>query len=137
MWYSCFYYSLTGACFPAPISCGLLGQLISDPDLADRVRAAVTHFDELMVAFREGEGLIPQLMSDPVMASDLRETLAAVRDISEKINTGTGSLAMMVNDDQLYRELLTTLKTLQDLTEDAREQAPINAFLSPVFQAAF
>ncbi|MCI0652765.1 MAG: MlaD family protein [Planctomycetes bacterium] len=114
---------------------GLLGKLIGDPELAESFENVLEEIRITLRDLREGEGIIAHMLSDPEWAADVQEILANFRDASARLNRADNTIGRLLNSDELYLEAVRTVTLLRDVTEDAREQAPINAFLRALFQA--
>ncbi|MFT7678476.1 MAG: phospholipid/cholesterol/gamma-HCH transport system substrate-binding protein [Planctomycetota bacterium] len=135
---------------------GVIGMLINDKELAARTRTAVDDIAEITRGLRAGEGTIGSLLKDSAVADNLKEitasltssegtlgalindrevydkVLAIANDIkafSDALANGEGTIAKLLNDDEIYVELRKALRTLTGTLEEAREAAPISAFL--------
>ncbi len=114
---------------------GLLGRIIGDSELADEFEALVREARSFSQNLNEGSGVVQALLGDPELRDRFTRTVVNLEEISAKINGGQGTIGRLVNDDSLYRDAQTTLVQVRDATEDAREQAPVNAFLNALFSA--
>lgn len=139
---------------------GTLGLLMSDPELAGRIRSVAERVDNLVTGLDNGDGTLGQLFKDPEIANRVRNILAALDEgegtlgkllreeavydnvlatteslasATAALNTGEGTLGRLLNDDELYEELERAVKVLVGSLEEAREAAPISTFLNTVF----
>ncbi len=140
---------------------GVLGTLINDEITAERVRVAIDDFSIISSRLRKGEGTFGRLLTDSAIADDLKEIMRALTEgpgtlhsliydasffeqaqgvmddlavFSKSLANGEGSIAKLLNSDEAYLELMRALTTLTGTLEEAREAAPISAFLSLAFQ---
>ncbi|NUQ55688.1 MAG: MCE family protein [Dehalococcoidia bacterium] len=142
---------------------GTLSGLIYDDQLADDVKrtvenARLTSEDARELArelrlvvskVEQGEGIISALLNDPAMKDDVKNALGEADDALKEVkrafaqadtlltnvNAGKGSAGKFFTDDALYNDLVRAVNTLQAGFEDIREQAPVTAFASVLFQA--
>ncbi len=93
---------------------GLVGALIYDTELVERVKGTVASVDGTLAKVNGLVGdLKPQVNSvvgkvDTAMV-DLQGTLANVEDITRKINEGEGTLGALVTDKSVYEDLQAIL----------------------------
>ncbi len=119
------------------------------------IREGTSEFSLLMTDARRiaaaaegGDGLIASLLNDEKLKADFAEAMDGASEtmLSAKaafaeaeialrnVNQGKGTLGKLATDDSLYNDLLRAVNTLQQGFEDIREQAPVTAFASVVFQ---
>ncbi|MDF1836586.1 MAG: MlaD family protein [Planctomycetota bacterium] len=140
---------------------GVVGTLLNDENTAERVRLAIDDLSAITSRLRKGEGTVGRLLTDPTIADNLKaltvaltegpgtlhsliyegdlydqatSILANVDVFTEGMANQNGTLAKLLNDDEAYVELMRALRTLTGTLEEAREAAPISAFLSLGFQ---
>lgn len=136
---------------------GVISMLLNDGELATRTRSAVDDIAEITRGLRAGEGTIGALLKDSSVADNLKEITAALtssegtlgalindREVYDKVlaiaddigafsdtlANGDGTIAKLLKDDDIYLELRKALRTLTGTLEEAREAAPITAFLT-------
>lgn len=140
---------------------GVIGTLLNDETTAERVRLAIDDFSIIASRLRKGEGSIGRLLTDPTIADNLKAITVAIADgpgtlhslvyegtlydqaltILDDVDVFTAGLGnkdstmwKLFNEDAVYVEVMRALKTLTGTLEEAREAAPISAFLSLGFQ---
>ncbi|MFT5198956.1 MAG: hypothetical protein ACI87O_001616, partial [Planctomycetota bacterium] len=140
---------------------GVVGSLINDAAMAERVRLAIDDASIIASRLRKGEGTIGRLLTDSAVADNLKAITVAIADgpgtLHSLVYEGTlydqaiailndvdgftsglgnkeGTVYKLFNDDEAYTELMRALRTLTGTLEEAREAAPISAFLSLGFQ---
>ena len=106
---------------------GTIGQLLTDSTIADNLK-------ELSVALTEGDGTIRRLIFEGDLYASAQGILDDLAKFSDSLANGTGTLPRLMNDDEIYVQLSRALATLTGTLEEAREAAPISAFLSLGFQ---
>ncbi len=140
---------------------GVIGTLLNDETTAERVRLAIDDFSIISSRLRKGEGTIGRLLTDSAVADDLKEITRALTEgpgtlhsliyeadlynqakgvmddlaaFSGGLTNEGGTMWKLFHNDEAYVELMRALKTLTGTLEEAREAAPISAFLSLGFQ---
>lgn len=139
---------------------GTIAALVSDPDLAGRVRSLAERLDSIATGLDEGQGTLGLLLEDPEIANrlksivtrldegegtlgkllsdeevyeDVRKTAQNLADATDALNLSEGTLGKLLNDDELYLQLEKAVTVLVGSLEEAREAAPISTFLNTVF----
>lgn len=139
---------------------GTIAALVSDPDLAGRVRSLAERLDSIATGLDEGQGTLGLLLEDPEIANrlksivtrldegegtlgkllsdeevyeDVRKTAQNLADATDALNLSEGTLGRLLNDDELYLQLEKAVTVLVGSLEEAREAAPISTFLNTVF----
>jgi len=114
---------------------GTVGKLINDPELHDKVIAAVDeikagmeNFKEISAKIKEGEGFLAKLVNDEQLFKDLTETVAEIkagmanfRKISDQIAEGKGTVGKLVMEEDIHKELKGALETLRAFGEKISE----------------
>ncbi|MFT4648169.1 MAG: phospholipid/cholesterol/gamma-HCH transport system substrate-binding protein [Glaciecola sp.] len=140
---------------------GVIGSLINDTAMAERVRLAIDDVSITASRLRKGEGTIGRLLTDSTVADNLKAITVAIADgpgtlhslvyesalydqavailddvdgFTAGLGNKDGTMYKLFNDDEAYTELMRALRTLTGTLEEAREAAPISAFLSLGFQ---
>lgn len=105
---------------------GVLGQLVGDGELRDKVDLIVTRL-------ADGEGTLGKLLTDDQLHEDVAATVASIREVADKVAAGEGTLGKLLSEDELYVELQRALRTVNRSLEEFREVAPITAFSNVLF----
>jgi phospholipid/cholesterol/gamma-HCH transport system substrate-binding protein len=140
---------------------GVIGTLLNDETTKERVRLALDDLSIITGRLRKGEGTIGRLLTDPTVADNIKAITAGIVDgpgtlhslvydgalydqavaILDDVNGFTaglgnkeGTVWKLFNNDEAYKELMRALRVLTGTLEEAREAAPISAFLSLGFQ---
>lgn len=106
---------------------GLVGRLVSDEALADRVtvelEGSVAALRKILGAVEkgagEGEGLVPALLGDPegkrkffAMVESLQAAADGLAGFSKDLSTGNGLLPKLVRDETFARDLMQDLSRI-------------------------
>jgi phospholipid/cholesterol/gamma-HCH transport system substrate-binding protein len=114
---------------------GSIGRLVRDEKLYDNLAAALAGLRKTMDMIAEAKGPIGVLVNDEQAGENVRRTLAHVEKVSDALASGKGTLGRLIMDDRLVGEAERILVEIRESVEDLREQAPINSFVTAIFQA--
>ncbi len=106
---------------------GTIGMLLNDSTIAENL-------EKLSIALTEGDGTIHRLIFEGDLYASAQGILDDISTFSDSLANGNGTLAKLINSDEVYVQLTRALGTLTGTLEEAREAAPISAFLSLGFQ---
>lgn len=106
---------------------GLLGVLFADEAVADRVR-------DFTIALSDRRSVLGKLMYDHQLASDLGATVADLRSVVGHVRAGRGSIGRLLMEDDVVNRIERALAAFSGSLEEARESAPVNAFLTSLFR---
>src|SRR5258705_2961981 len=98
---------------------GSIGQLISNPDLYNKVNATVDELHKLTVNLNSGKGSIGKLVSDDALYNRLNDTAGKLQDIANELDSGKGTAGKLLKDPSLFDNLNSTLKHANSLMADA------------------
>jgi len=98
---------------------GSIGQLISSPDLYNKVNATVDELHKLTVNLNNGKGSIGKLVSDDAFYNKLNDTAGKLQSIANELDSGKGTAGKLLKDPALYDNLNSTLKHANSLMADA------------------
>ena len=98
---------------------GSIGQLISNPDLYNKVNATVDQLHTLELNLNNGRGSIGKLMTDDTMYNRLNDAAGKLDDIATTLQAGKGTAGMLLTDDSLYKNLNSTLVHANSLLAEA------------------
>jgi phospholipid/cholesterol/gamma-HCH transport system substrate-binding protein len=98
---------------------GSIGQLISNPDLYNKVNATVDELHRLTLNLNNGKGSIGKLVSDDALYNKLSDTAARLQNIANELDSGKGTAGKLLKDPALYDNLNSTLKHANSLMADA------------------
>ena len=70
---------------------GSIGQLISNPDLYNKVNATVDELHKLTVNLNTGKGSIGKLVSDDQLYNRLNDTAGKLQNIADELDSGKGT----------------------------------------------
>ena len=110
---------------------GTVGKLINDPELHDKLSAAVdqiregmANLKEITAKVKEGKGFLARLVNDEELFEkvdsavvELRAGFENLRKISDQIAKGEGTVGRLVMEDDLYKELKGTFASLREVSE--------------------
>jgi len=91
---------------------GLLGQLVSDPAMADDARRILANVGDATDNMRAGQGLMGALFYDPALKESVTATLDRVEKIGADLENQTGVLGSMIYDSALRDKLKSGVDSL-------------------------
>jgi phospholipid/cholesterol/gamma-HCH transport system substrate-binding protein len=98
---------------------GSIGQLISNPDLYNKVNATVDELHKLTVNLNGGKGSIGKLVSDDALYNRLNDTVTKLDNIATELDKGNGTAGKLLKDPSLFDNLNSTLKHANSLMAEA------------------
>jgi len=98
---------------------GSIGQLISNPDLYNKVNATVDELHKLTVNLNNGKGSIGKLVSDDQLYNRLNDTAGKLQNIADELDSGKGTAGKLLKDPSLFDNLNSTLKHANSLMAEA------------------
>jgi phospholipid/cholesterol/gamma-HCH transport system substrate-binding protein len=98
---------------------GSIGQLISNPDLYNKVNATVDELHKLTINLNNGKGSIGKLVSDDALYNRLNDTVAKLDNIATELDKGNGTAGKLLKDPSLFDNLNSTLKHANSLMAEA------------------
>jgi ABC-type transporter Mla subunit MlaD len=105
---------------------GLIGALVSDEILAQEFRDAAA-------AISDQETPLGMLLFDRQLARDMKGMIRDLREITAHVNEGKGTVGRLLKDDKIALGLEGAVTALTGTINEAREAAPVNAFLQTLF----
>lgn len=139
---------------------GTLGRLIKEDGPYRDLERIVDSARELVAGVERGEGTIGVLFKDDKVAGNIRRVSDALasessmlgrllydgqtadqftgivtdtREIIAHVRAGKGTVGQLLMDDSMAASLQTAVRTLTGTINEARESAPVNAFLQTLF----
>ncbi|MBN2491178.1 MAG: MCE family protein [Planctomycetes bacterium] len=139
---------------------GTLGRLLKEEGPYNDLRLAMADTREIVARIKSGQGPLGTLVFDDLLARNLRDFGGALvdretplgklvhdRDLAQRLDTliaqagevvahvrnGRGTLGRLLMDDALVRGLEGAVSALTGTINEAREAAPVNAFLQTLF----
>lgn len=121
---------------------GTIGKLVHDDRLYEGAASTAENLATLTKNVNEGHGVIG-VLSEEKAGDDVRAILDHGASIASAVDDPeAGTLGLVIHDDVLrgrVSRIVTEVERLvvefRDSLEDAREQAPVNAFIGAVFAA--
>ena len=98
---------------------GSIGQLISNPDLYNKVNATVDELHKFTVNVNNGKGSIGKLVNDDALYNRMNDTVAKLDNIATELDKGNGSAGKLLKDPSLFDNLNSTLKHANSLMAEA------------------
>jgi phospholipid/cholesterol/gamma-HCH transport system substrate-binding protein len=114
---------------------GTVAALLNERELYDELTASIKDLGIVAEKLAESRGPLGVLITDEQAGEDLRRTIAHLERISGAVAEGRGTVGRLIMDDRLVSEAEHVLTQIRESVEDLREQAPISAFTSAIFQA--
>lgn len=111
---------------------GTLGMLLEDEELAAVVKGVIGDIKEVTTAIAEGKGTLGALIHEREVYDDVASITADLKMVVAGVANGEGTIGRLLQDDEIYDELARALQTLTGSLEEAREAAPVTAFISAV-----
>lgn len=113
---------------------GTIGRLVRDEKLYDNLAAALGELRKTLTMVGEAQGPIGVLLNDKQAGEELRQTIAHLERVTDALASGKGTVGRLIMDDRFIVEAERIIVELRESVEDVREQAPINAFVTAIFQ---
>lgn len=116
---------------------GLLGRLVYDEEMADRVDRVTRDLSDLSAKLSQGEGTLVKLFTDDTLYKDLEESVALFKKIGKDANEGGGTIDLLLHDEQLARNLQETGERLASLSRKLDDpEGPMSRALDDISLAA-
>jgi phospholipid/cholesterol/gamma-HCH transport system substrate-binding protein len=116
---------------------GSLAQLLNDPAMANALQSAAASIQsageavaEFARGIREGTGTVAKLFNDSQLYDNLVAFSKDLAAVGTAVREQQGMLGRLVFDKGIAEKFERVLGTLQGSLEEAREAAPVSAFLS-------
>ncbi len=106
---------------------GLVGRLFASPELA-------TKLDRFANALVDPGTTLGRLVYDRALGAEISATVGQVREIVAHVRAGKGAVGRLLMEDDVVERLKAALTALAGTIEEARESAPVNAFLTTLFR---
>lgn len=121
---------------------GTVGRLVHDDRLYEGAARTAENLGEITQRVRDGQGVLGVLTEDE-SGKHARDTLRHLASVSAAIDDPeAGAIGLLVHDGALRGRVARTVENIERLVvelrdglEDAREQAPVNAFVGAIFAA--
>lgn len=94
---------------------GLIGKLINDKQMANKVVRMTSDFEAVAEDLRSGKGTLGKLLTDETLYNRLDSTVSNLNTMTKALNNGQGTAGKLLRDDTLYNNLDTTVKNANDL----------------------
>jgi phospholipid/cholesterol/gamma-HCH transport system substrate-binding protein len=101
---------------------GTVNELISNPELYDRMNEAARTITAAAREIRTAEGSIRQFLHDPELYENLNRAARNLSALTSSIDTGNGLAGTLLNDPALSREIFNTIRNVNELLADIRKQ---------------
>lgn len=88
---------------------GMLGRLVTDSLLYERLVGVASSMDRLLGAAAEPEGTLMRMLSDDSLYLSMQRTATALDSTTARVARGEGTVGRLLVDDSLYTRLLTTV----------------------------
>lgn len=106
---------------------GLVGRLFASPDMAAKL-------DRFANALVDPATTLGRLVYDQALGAEIAQTVGDVREIVAHVRAGKGAVGRLLMEDDVVERLKAALTALAGTIEEARESAPVNAFLTTLFR---
>jgi phospholipid/cholesterol/gamma-HCH transport system substrate-binding protein len=100
---------------------GSVGQLLTNPDLYNKLDANLTELHTLEVGLNSGRGSAGKFLSDDKLYDSLNRTAAKLEQIADALQSGQGTAGKLLTDDTLYTNLNQTLTRTNALLAQVQE----------------
>jgi phospholipid/cholesterol/gamma-HCH transport system substrate-binding protein len=99
---------------------GSFGQLLTNPDLYNKLTAAADEFQKLTVKLNSSDNTVGKFFNDnAAMYNSLNDTVSRVDDITKNLQAGKGAAGKLLTDDTMYDNLNKSLANLNAILADA------------------
>jgi phospholipid/cholesterol/gamma-HCH transport system substrate-binding protein len=97
---------------------GTLGQLISSPELANKLNGTLDQVQILTKNLNGGKGSAGKFLTDDTLYNKLNDTTAKLDHIVADLDSGKGTAGKLLKDDSVYNDLKKTLDNTNQIVED-------------------
>ncbi len=94
---------------------GLVGELINDPALAEKVLSIATNLQKVTDAVSNGQGTLGKLTTDDTLYQKALLAVDRLDQITASLQTGQGTAGKLLKDDALYNNLNSAAANTKDL----------------------
>ncbi|SNT26030.1 phospholipid/cholesterol/gamma-HCH transport system substrate-binding protein [Granulicella rosea] len=114
---------------------GTVGQLISNPELYNKLTATVDQLNMLEKNLNNGRGSVGKFLTDDSVYNKLNDAATRMDNIAVSLDKGNGSAGKLLKDETLYNNLNTTLTHANTLmTQVEKGQGAVGMLINdPVF----
>ena len=106
---------------------GLLGALVADELVAERFR-------DLTIAMVDQDTILGKFLFDRDLARRVNDTVCDLNHIVAHVRSGRGFVGRILMEEDLYNGIQDAVKSFSGTLTEAREAAPVNAFLQTLFK---
>jgi phospholipid/cholesterol/gamma-HCH transport system substrate-binding protein len=100
---------------------GSFGQLLTNPDLYNKLASAADEFQKLTLKLNSNNNTVGKFFNDNAeMYNHLNDTVARVDDISKNLQAGKGAAGKLLTDETMYDNLNKSLANLNAILADAQ-----------------
>ena len=99
---------------------GSFGQLLTNPDLYNKLVAAADDVHQITVKMNNNDNTVGKFFNDNAeMYNRMNDAIGRVDDITKNLQSGKGSAGKMLTDETLYNNLNQSLANLNSILADA------------------
>jgi phospholipid/cholesterol/gamma-HCH transport system substrate-binding protein len=100
---------------------GTVGQLLTNPDMYNKVNASLDEIHQLTVKMNSNDNTAGKLFNDHAEMYDrVNDIMAKADDITKDLQAGKGSAGKLLKDDKAYDNATESLKNLNAILADAQ-----------------
>lgn len=107
---------------------GIVGRLVYDEELANRVSDAITNIsntfentDALTQRLREGEGTLGKLFAEDGLANSFQSLIDDAGAVVTDVRQGKGTIGKLVYDEELSQDVTDTVRNVRDVSQKINE----------------
>jgi phospholipid/cholesterol/gamma-HCH transport system substrate-binding protein len=94
---------------------GTIGELINDPEFAQKVKHIVSDLQTVTSAIATGKGSIGKLVNDDTLYNHANSAIDKLDQITTGLQDGKGTAGKLLKDDALYNNLNSTVANANEL----------------------
>lgn len=97
---------------------GSIGQLITNPDLYNKIMTTFTQLQKLTDQISSGKGTIGKLVADDTLYERANATIGRLQNIADALDSGKGTAGKLLKDETLYNNLNQSVANANQLLAD-------------------
>jgi phospholipid/cholesterol/gamma-HCH transport system substrate-binding protein len=95
---------------------GILSKLLTDEEIANRVKNIVENIDTIVAGVKSGEGTLGKILRDPQLADDVAQIVKDVKKVTGDLAATDSPLGKLISDKELGTKLANVITNVEDLT---------------------
>lgn len=117
---------------------GVVGRLLTDEDLGNRLASSITkietitsNFSDISTDLRAGKGALGRLVYDEPLAEDLADAVLNISEVTAGLQAGEGTLGRLLKDQEMSDDVAAALKSGREIMAKVNEgQGTLGAIIN-------